>query len=300
MFILNVAIVLCIGYVTYALDSMEDPYAPLIGTWSGDLQFFSNSCADIRECSFEIEFASDYSFSIRIGAACSPRVVSCEGHGYILEVNTTTLSAQYPSCEDNKEINNCYPCDNNGTGLTFCWKYEISKSVMKLGMQKIPQHYGECVNSLTPSCVVNNNTKEEYSVSQVATLTCTNGHCVRCHPQTTCNGRGLCNDNGDCECFSGWIGSGCSKSDCPGDGCNGHGLCDGDTNACFCIPPWTGVACETSDVFAGSESLWTALAYGAVVCIGIMIGLLLDKYCSHAPHAFGVTHENIPLVPIVN
>jgi len=296
MMLLLLLMALCVGGHTHARD---DLYASLVGTWSGDLLFFSNECTDMKECSFEIEFHQEYTFTIRIGAACSPRVVSCEGHGFILEVNTTSLWVQYPSCGENQETNNCYPCGSNGTGLVFCWRYAMNKSTLKIGMQKVPELYNQCVDyNLLPTCASNNNT-EEY-VSQIGTLTCSDGKCVHCHPQTTCSGRGLCNDNGECECFSGWIGAACARSNCPGNGCNGHGLCDGDTHSCFCIPPWRGVACETSDVFGGSESLWTALAYGAVVCIGIMIGLLLDKYCSHSLDSSPVTFEDIPLVPIVN
>jgi len=125
---------------------------------------------------------------------------------------------------------------------------------------------------------------------------CTDGECVRCRPLTTCNGRGLCNEDGTCNCFSGWAGNYCEISMCPGDGCSGHGLCGthfisalysapppfltqaSSKHVCKCIKPWAGEDCSSMDIFGGKEPLWLAFAYAIIIPLSVSVMTCVLRY----------------------
>lgn len=46
------------------------------------------------------------------------------------------------------------------------------------------------------------------------------------HASAECSNRGLCERSiGTCQCFTGFTGAACQRSDCPFD-CSGHGVCE--------------------------------------------------------------------------
>jgi len=88
------------------------------------------------------------------------------------------------------------------------------------------------------------------------------------HFYAECSGKGTCNrDSGECECYDGYSGSGCSTMACPND-CSGHGVCKRlkeqnsnyiawdrqKTTTCVCDPGYTnndcsGRVCASGDAF---------------------------------------------------
>ena len=54
-----------------------------------------------------------------------------------------------------------------------------------------------------------------------------------------CSGRGVCDDNGTCSCFTGWAGQFCQLSVCPND-CFSNGICNDSIGACQCYDGFTG------------------------------------------------------------
>ena len=44
------------------------------------------------------------------------------------------------------------------------------------------------------------------------------------HSYTSCSSRGKCTESGECECYPGYEGRGCRRTQCPND-CSGHGRC---------------------------------------------------------------------------
>ncbi|KAM8927354.1 multiple epidermal growth factor-like domains protein 8 [Pelodytes ibericus] len=61
-----------------------------------------------------------------------------------------------------------------------------------------------------------------------------------------CSGHGLCQENKQCLCDSGWGGAGCQIPDCRSY-CNPqHGTCNKDTQRCVCSPGYMGEKCDLS------------------------------------------------------
>lgn len=58
--------------------------------------------------------------------------------------------------------------------------------------------------------------------------------------------RGLC-VKGLCFCNTGFSGTHCELQACPAQ-CSGHGVCNGQTGTCTCLPPWTGNDCSSAPV----------------------------------------------------
>ena len=68
------------------------------------------------------------------------------------------------------------------------------------------------------------------------------------HFYMECSNRGTCNrDTGECECFSGYTGEACRRTECPDD-CNGRGTCINQVHAytCTCDPGFAGKDCQTN------------------------------------------------------
>ena len=104
-----------------------------------------------------------------------------------------------------------------------------------------------------------------------------------------CSGRGHCNNNGTCACFSGFFGTAC-QSECPGGAmrpCSGHGVCLPD-GACSCSSGFYGHACDAS-CGVGLAGLvcsgrGACSASGACVCKSGMVGLIsayAGDVCQH-------------------
>jgi len=93
------------------------------------------------------------------------------------------------------------------------------------------------------------------------------------HFYMECSNRGTCNrETGECECFAGYTGEACRRTECPDD-CNGRGLCltvgqQGDANgnayklwdhdmsrSCQCDPGFTGPSCAEIECPAGDDPL---------------------------------------------
>ena len=79
---------------------------------------------------------------------------------------------------------------------------------------------------------------------------------AKCDPQTTCNGHGSCDSNGNCVCATGFTGTACSSCAtnffnypnckfCDAQTtCNGHGSCDANGN-CVCTTTFAGANCNS-------------------------------------------------------
>lgn len=96
------------------------------------------------------------------------------------------------------------------------------------------------------------------------------------HAYTSCSSRGKCGDDGQCECYPGYEGRGCRRSNCPND-CSGHGRCmknseingaygtfvdfnsqywDGEmTRQCVCDPGYEGYDCSNRMCPRGDDPL---------------------------------------------
>lgn len=94
------------------------------------------------------------------------------------------------------------------------------------------------------------------------------------HPWTECSNKGICNrDTGTCECFAGYEGVACQRTECPDD-CNGRGNCwpekilamkanrDYSTPwdamkhvGCFCDPGFRGPSCEFQECPSSADPL---------------------------------------------
>jgi hypothetical protein len=100
------------------------------------------------------------------------------------------------------------------------------------------------------------------------------------HFYRECSNKGTCNRaTGECECFPGFEGAGCTRQVCPDD-CNGHGMCVGadstnadylawdltHTQSCVCDPGYTGPSCSLrkcpvgvdpiANVYTNTDSVW--------------------------------------------
>jgi len=62
------------------------------------------------------------------------------------------------------------------------------------------------------------------------------------HP-LACQGHGICQKDGKCECAHGYKGGYCHKKQCL-DNCSGRGTCDENTGVCACEPGFSGSSCR--------------------------------------------------------
>jgi hypothetical protein len=89
------------------------------------------------------------------------------------------------------------------------------------------------------------------------------------HFYAECSGKGTCNrDSGECECYDGYSGSGCSTMACPND-CSGHGVCKRlkeqnsnyvawdrqKTTTCVCDPGYTNNDCSGRVCASGDDPI---------------------------------------------
>jgi len=93
---------------------------------------------------------------------------------------------------------------------------------------------------------------------------------TRSHYYLECGGKGFCDRNsGICQCFEGYSGKGCKRSDCQNN-CNGNGVCqtlqavgaattadwDHDkTRLCVCDPGYSGYDCADRKCPVGDDAL---------------------------------------------
>eukprot|EP00939_MAST-03C_sp_MAST-3C-sp1_P002959 g2959.t1 len=97
------------------------------------------------------------------------------------------------------------------------------------------------------------------------------------HFYSECSGKGQCDRaTGECQCYPGYMGAGCSRTNCPSD-CSGHGVCsrleDVDTGynywdsvktqQCVCDPGYTGIDCAQRVCPKGDDPITKPVSYTA-------------------------------------
>lgn len=88
----------------------------------------------------------------------------------------------------------------------------------------------------------------------------------------SCNGKGQCVDQDECECTGGWSGKFCDIPPCYGkavtdkDVCSGNGQCIAE-NTCKCNPGWMGQKCDTVAVCFNRDANDPKVCFGHGYCI---------------------------------
>jgi hypothetical protein len=117
------------------------------------------------------------------------------------------------------------------------------------------------------------------------------------HFYTECSGKGTCNrESGQCECYPGYEGVGCTRTSCPND-CSGHGVCQRisdkfsaydlwdrkKTQLCTCDSGYTGIDCSQRFCPKGNDPITRPTSD---------VGNLLNTaYFSYLPHSDGQEPE---------
>lgn len=100
-------------------------------------------------------------------------------------------------------------CDNQCSGHGTCGEQSLCTCYDNWGLG-LPHYSGDCSQRICP-----------YDISWVDTP----DKKGRRHKYAECSSQGICNrDSGECECFEGFEGHACQRSNCPND-CSGHGRC---------------------------------------------------------------------------
>lgn len=94
-----------------------------------------------------------------------------------------------------------------------------------------------------------------------------------CDDDITCDGNGVCNDQGQCECNTGYVGTHC-ESQCHRDvDCNDHGECS-TCGACVCDPCFSGPDCSIECGGFGS------CVADQCVCDDCHLGVFCESECN--------------------
>lgn len=95
-----------------------------------------------------------------------------------------------------------------------------------------------------------------------------------CDDASTCDGNGVCNDQGQCECNPGFVGTHC-ESQCHRDvDCNSHGECS-TCGYCICDPCYSGPDCSIECSGFGS------CVANQCVCDDCHLGVLCESECNY-------------------
>lgn len=256
-------------------------FGDVVGSWGGYLEVQFQCSSDFKTCAFQLDIAPDLTFNALIGNPCFFQAMYCTARGNVVNMtsDTITLDVNCPGCF----------CEGN-TSLTVCWRYARA-GMMKLNvamhLPPVAQFPG-CPAVLGTSC--NPITREAVGVGN---LECSEGNCVTCQKETTCNRRGYCGEDGSCVCYPGFLGDYCNISACP-NMCNGRGVCDvtktklllgmpifddsEPTGVCRCMSGWSGIECTAADVYTGRQALWQGLIFIGVVSSALTFVVLFKKF----------------------
>jgi hypothetical protein len=263
-------------------------YKRIIGDWQGSL-WTKRDCgsSDFISCSYHLIFNEDYSFFTQIGSGCFTRTnTGCKNMGTVTGVTENSITIQYP-CPGG-----CF-CDGiNASSVEFCYRYErpTAKHLYVAVNREPPALFNECPLSTQVMCVDEGN----FTVNVARGVTeCSDGPCITCNNARSCSNRGICNDNGGCDCFNSFSGPSCNISACT-NSCSGHGICDmtktkflmgmsffdksKPVGVCRCFSGWSGPTCSAQDIFSGRQKLWQGLIFVGVVSTVTAGAILLRKF----------------------